>query len=215
MLDHILRQGMAKPERFAAFLAAKNKLAPRAAEQLAKQAKVSYLAGRIRIEVKPELSLVHIFEHCDVYAEAMANWNWEVVSSPTPDFITGDCPVHFADKRHVALLDPETQLHFPLTSKALLIMRFAEPEQERWGKLSSIIPDAYLSGFIVWHNHVNRRAAENGEVDELNGITASMADTTIYVGSETNAFEAILSEPSQNVQLKVTASGEGLRIDLQ
>jgi hypothetical protein len=75
----------------------------------------------------------------------------------------------------------------------LLIMRFAEPEQKLWERLSSIVPQRHLSGFTPRHNHMNHREADRGQADELNRITASMADENIYVSSETNAFDAILA----------------------
>ena len=217
MLNHMARRIMntGDPERFAAVLAEKNKMGVKAAERLARDAKAAYLRGQIKLEVKPELSLASVFEHCNVYAEAMANWKWEVVTSSTTDFITSDCPVHFADKRHLALMDPEIAFHFPLSSKALLVMQFAEPEDRLWEKLSKIIPDRYLAGFRVWHNYISYREAEAREVDELNRITASMAEKNIYLGSETEAFNTILAEPSQNVRMKITAAGDELRMDLK
>jgi Protein of unknown function (DUF4238) len=214
MLDHVTRERMRRSGSFAAELAAANNMEHRAAERLAERAKASYLSGKIKIEIKPEFSLLQVFQQSDVYAAAMANWNWEVLTSSRTNFITSDCPVHFADNRHIALVDSETVMHFPLTSKALLVMRFAEPEHILWEKLSMIIPRCYLSGFVVWHNHIESREAEKEEVDALNRITASMSCTTIYVGSDTDQFNEVLSQPSDNVQLKVSASGDTLRVDL-
>jgi hypothetical protein len=211
MLDHVAREAIRKDS---ATLAAANDAETKAEKRLAQQAKASYLSGKIRIEVKPELSLLEVFTQSDVYAVAMSNWTWEVVTSSTTNFITSDCPLHFADNRHIALVDTETVMHFPLTSKALLIMRFSEPEHILWEKLSTIIPRCYLSGFVVWHNQVEFREAEKEEVDALNRITASMSNTTIYVGSDTDDFNEVLSRPSENVQFKVSASGNQLRVDL-
>lgn len=214
MLDHVTRERMRKSGPFAAELAVANDMETKAAERLAQRLKASYLSGKIRIEVKPEHSLLQVFLQSDVYAAAMANWTWELVTSSTATFITSDCPVHFADNRHVALVDTKTVMHFPLTSKALLIMRFAEPEHTLWEKLSMIIPRCYLSGFVVWHNHVEFREAEKEEVEALNRVTASMSYTTIYVGSVTDDFNEVLSRPSENVQFKVRALGDELRVDL-
>ena len=209
MLDHVIRRNMVSRDRFAALMA-EGKLRP----ELAGQLKALYLKGQIKLEVKPEFSLLEIFAQSDVYAAAMANWKWEVVTSSTAPFITSDCPVHFAENRHVALMDPDAVLHFPLTAAAMLVMRFAEPEDKLWEQLSSIIPKRYLQGFVVWDNYVDHREARDGEVDELNIITVSMCENNIYVGTETNAFDEVLSAPSENVQLKVTTSRDEIRLTM-
>lgn len=213
LLDQFARQGMRQPGVFEAALASKRDITPQEAERLAKEARDSYLKGHIQLQVKPEYSLLKMFEESDVYAEAMAVWKWEVVTTDE-SFITSDCPVHFASSSHAALLDPKAELHFPLTSNAFLIMRFAEAEDQLWSRLANAIPHKYLSGFKVWHNYIPHRQAAGAEVKELNKTTAAMAEKAIYVGSETNDFDAALSEESENIRFKVTAEGDELRLTL-
>lgn len=213
LLDHVARQGMRQPDLFEAAITSRRDMSRQEAERLAKEARDSYLKGRIQIQAKPEYSLLKMFEESDLYAKAMAVWKWGVVNT-NDRFITSDCPVHFADSSHAALLDPKAELHFPLTSKTFLIMRFAETEDELWSRLASVIPQEHLSGFKVWHNYIPHREATNSEVKELNRITAMMAEKTIYVGSGTNEFDTILAEPSRNIKFKVTASHDELRLTL-
>src|SRR6266849_1547116 len=67
LLDHLVRRGLKDPDRFAEQSGSVQKLGPAKAKQLANDTRRSYLRGRIGIEVKPELSLREMFEHCKEY----------------------------------------------------------------------------------------------------------------------------------------------------
>jgi hypothetical protein len=214
LLDHVLRRGMREPGRFEAAIASSQNLEPEKAEQLARKARGAYLGGRIRIEVRPELSLREMFEHCKTYAVQMHLCKWEVLTSTQTDFVTSDCPIHFRSKDHVALADPELVMHFPLSAKNMLIMRATEPEDFVWQKLWSIMPERYLPGFVVWYNHVEHRQVSPEETQSLNAITAAMCEKVLYSPFATDEFRKTLALPSQSPKIRVTASRDELHMSL-
>jgi uncharacterized protein DUF4238 len=212
LLDHVARRAMKEPGYFADFLIKSRNLEPSKAANLAKDSIEAYLDGRIAISVKPEFSLQKMFMHCKTYAEQMHLCKWEVITSKKPTFITSDLPVHFQDKDHVVLADPELVIQFPLTSRSLLVLRATEPEDQRWQRLRSMIPDAYLPGFVVWDEFVPHRDVLEGESERLNAITASMCEQCVYSPFASDEFQEILSRPSQSPRMSVSAAGDYLRM---
>ena len=166
--------------------------------------------------MKPEFSLLGMFEHCSTYAEFISLCRWEVVTFPDEfPLITSDCPVHFRCENHIALADPETVMHFPLTGKNMLVMSAAESEESRRDKLCSMIPEPYVSGFVLWHNCVYYRQAAEEEAAQLNMTTASMCHEYVYCGDAADTLLPALRAPSKNVRFHVTREGDGFRLTLE
>jgi len=109
LMDGVTRSLITKKDAFAGLLAAQRRTNIKAAQKLAREMREAYLSGEIEVTVKPEFSLLAMFEHCSTYAEFMSLCRWEVITFPDESqLITSDCPVHFRSENHVALADPET-----------------------------------------------------------------------------------------------------------
>jgi len=216
LMDGVTRSLIKEKNAFTGSLAALRHIDIREAEKLARESAEAYLKGEIKVVVKPELSLLGMFQHCSTYAEFMSLCRWEVITvSDDIELITSDCPVHFRSDMHVALADPETIVDFPLTARKMLVMSYAESEERLRKKLRSIIPAKYLAGFVPWHNCVHYRKAADGDAEGFNRITASMCHEYIYCGDATDEFRPVLRAPSKNVRFTVTQHGDDFRLSLE
>jgi hypothetical protein len=216
LMDGVTRSLIKEKDAFAGLLAAQRKTSIKAAQKLAREMREAYLSGEIEVTVKPEFSLLEMFEHCSTYAEFMSLCRWEVITLPDESqLITSDCPVHFRCESHIALADPETVMHFPLTSRNMLVMSAVESAESRRDKLRSMIPERYVSGFVLWHNCVYHREAAEEEAAQLNMTTVSMCHEYIYCGDAADALRPVLRTPSKNVRFHVTPEGDGFRLTLE
>jgi hypothetical protein len=97
----------------------------------------------------------------------------------------------------------------------MLVMSAVEGEESLRDKLYSVIPERYVSGFVLWHNCVYHRQAAGEESEKLNMTTASMCREYIYCGDAADTFRPVLRTPSKNVRFKVTRDGDDFRLTLE
>jgi len=118
LMDGVTRSLIRKKDVLASLVAAQRRTSIKASNALAREMSEAYRSGEIKVTVKPEFSLLGMFEQCSTYAEFMSLCRWEVITFPDESqLITSDCPVHFRCENHIALADPETVMHFPLTAR--------------------------------------------------------------------------------------------------
>ena len=182
------------------------------AKKLAEEVRDAVLNEKLVIETKPEASLAAIFTHCREIAEVFSQMKWDVWVANGNDFITSDCPVYFGrigNPDSVALLDPATVIHFPLTRSAFLLMRHGEPDESKRRKLIRLFGEQYSEGFVLYPYLIDYVAANAEAVESFNAQTARSCHEQIFCPNDSHDYSELLREAPDNVTSHFEDVGEG------
>lgn len=207
----------ADSEKFAKQVQELEGLDPTASMKMAKEAKHGFASGEIELVLRREAALPYIFNVLEEHAQLFEEYEWMVYVSPEAEFYSCDRPVYISPssvKAHqpVALVDPNTEVHVPLSSRRFLILRNFRKRERELRSLSRTLPMEMVRQNLEMPPAIEYVQADRATIDRLNSQTARTAEEWICGPSESTFMDREIKKAQLKMTFEVHRNDEGMKI---